>query len=301
MAAENNLDTLPEGTTGSVPGTNGLLRLNYFNGRFLTAESMRREQQYWDLRTRLVGEIHPPGIAWGLGLRYAANWPPPPPLHQDMPPPYQPRNGLPLNTQVLLQPGLAFDGVGRPISVGAELSFSFQQMVDQYVSHQTVVVGGGTQFEPCVCLAPAVPGTVTSGALIPPGPYLLVIAPTETPEGEAKVYGNVCATGRPALCEADAWRGGFRLFLTRVPVDVPMNLVRSAWDLRGVLSAWYFDVHEHRLSSRWDEPFPRAGANGEPPGFCAGPGPLDRQAGVVPLAMVYVGSDSSILFVDPWV
>jgi hypothetical protein len=300
MAAENNLDTLPDGSTGSVPGTNGLLRLNYFNGRFLTAESMRREQMYWDLRARLVGEIHPPGIAWGLGLRYSADWPAPSTTN-DNPGPFEPRNGLSLDTQVKLLPGLAFDGVGRPISVGAERAFTFKQMLDQYVSHQTVVVGGGTQFEPCVCLAPAVPGTVTSGALIPPGPYLLVIEPTETPEGEAKVYGNVCATGRPALCEADAWRGGFRLFLTRFPVDVPMNQVQSAWDLRGVLSAYYYDVHEHRLSTRWDEPFPRAGANGMPPGFCAGPGPLDRQAGVVPLAMVYVGSDSTILFVDPWV
>ena len=58
----------PEQRVGTRSGTNGLYRLNYFNGRFLTAEALRREQVYWDTRARLVAQTHGAGIAWGLSL-----------------------------------------------------------------------------------------------------------------------------------------------------------------------------------------------------------------------------------------
>lgn len=280
---------------GTVQGTNGLFRLNYFNGRSLTAEALRAEEIYWDTRARLLAQIAPQGIAWGLGLEAGVVWSAP---SDDCPSTFNPVEGkLTSGTTLKLQPGLAFDNAGRPIVVGAEFPFQLKSLMDQFISNQTVVVDGGTQFAPCVCLAPAPPGVTGKGPSLSPGPYLLIIKPQETPEGEAKLHGSACPSGGTMLCEADGWRGGFSLALTRFPVNVAMDSVCSAWDLRGVLSSYYFDVYEHALSQRWKDPFPR----GNGVDFCDGLGPLDHAEGAVPLAMLYVGNDGSILFLDSWI
>lgn len=295
MKLKIETDMLPEATALQIPGTNGLFRLNYFNGRYLTAEALRKEQIYWDYRARLDAEIHPSGIAWGLGLETKAAWAAPP--NECSSGHYVATGGIKAETSVTLQPGLAFNGAGRPIAVGAPFAFRFADLLDQFKTNRTIVVDGGTQFAPCVCLAPGLPGP-SGGGSISPGPYLLIIGSVETNEGEAKVHGNVCGAAAPKRCEADGWRGGFALSLARFPVDVPLDEICSAWDLRGVLSAYYFDVYEHALLERWLQPFPRGEADVD---FCAGLGPFDRQDGAVPLAMVYVGSDGSILFMDPWI
>lgn len=280
---------------GTVQGTNGLFRLNYFNGRSLTAEALRAEEIYWDTRARLLAQIEPQGIAWGLGLDPGVVWGAP---AGDPPGSYNPSaDKLALSATIKLQPGLAFDNAGRPIVVGAEFPFQLNKLMDQHISNQTVVVDGGTQFAPCVCLAPAPPGLTGKGPSLSPGPYLLIIKPVETPEGEAKLHGSACPTGGTMLCEADGWRGGFALALARFPVNVAMDSVSSAWDLRGVLSSYYFDVYEHALTQRWQAPFPQ----GNGVDFCAGLGPLDHAEGAVPLAMLYVGNDGSILFFDAWI
>jgi hypothetical protein len=295
MKLKIETDMLPEATAVQIPGTNGLFRLNYFNGRYLTAEALRKEQIYWDYRARLDAEIHPSGIAWGLGLETKAVWAAPP--NECSSDHYAAKNGVEAKTVVTLQPGLAFNGAGRPITVGAPFEFRFADLLDQFKTNRTIVVDGGTQFAPCVCLAPGLPGP-SGGGSVSPGPYLLLLGAVETNEGEAKVYGNVCGSAPPKRCEADGWRGGFALSLARFPVDVPLDEICSAWDLRGVLSAYYFDVYEHALLERWLQPFPRGEGDVD---FCAGLGPFDRQDGAVPLAMVYVGSDGSILFMDPWI
>lgn len=281
---------------------NGLFRLNYFDGRFLTAASARREQAYWDHRAQLVAQIFPAGIAWGLGLRFPSDYPYPA-YAIDGRRVALDSGGADAGLTLTLLPGLAFTGSGRPIVVGGEYDFKLSDLMTAAAQTPTVVIDGGTQFAPCVCLAPSRKLTGGTGSAVSPGPYLLLIAPTETPEGEAKVYGNVCASSsQPTLCEADGWRGGFVLSLARFPVDVPLELVGTAWDLRGLLSAYYFDVYEHALLQRWQSPFPQADPQtAGAPDFCAGTGRLDRQDGPIALAMIYVGSDGSVLWVDPWI
>lgn len=286
--------TLPE-TEKTAPGQNGLYRLNYFNGRFLTAEGLRKEQVYWDYRARLLGEIHPSGVAWGMSLTYDHTWKS---AGKDPAGRYQPVGGMSAGTKVLLRPGLAFNGIGQPIAVGADFEFTFAQLMDQWKSNKTVVVDGGTVFAPCVCLAPMPGGGMPGGQALPAGPYLLLIDPRESLEGEAKVYTQVCPGKSTPQCEKDGVRGGFALSLARFPVDVPMEQIESAWDLRSILSAYYFGVYELSLIQRWARPFPLDEGLKD---FCSGPGPFDRVPGHVPLAMVYVGSDGTILFVDPWI
>lgn len=285
----------PEQRAGTRSGTNGLYRLNYFNGRFLTAEALRREQVYWDTRARLVAQTHGAGIAWGLALDVPAIAAPF--RDQDVPAGWLAEGGaggLSSGATVQLQPGLAFDDVGRPIVVGTPFNFTFRQLVEQARVKPQIVVGGGTRFSPCVCLAPAPTTSSGSSPGMKPGAYLLIIEPGECPEGEAKVYGDVCAAANAgAHCETDGWRGTFGLSLAYVPVQPPVEELRSIWELRGVLSAWWFDVWEHSLVERWDPDFPA--------GFCTGPDPRLRSPGAVPLAMVYLGVDGSVLFVDAWI
>lgn len=389
----------PEGQTGDISRTNGLFRLNYFNGRFLTAEALRKEQTYWDTRARLVAQIHPPGIAWGLGLRVGVDDYPAireglgqdtrydwtdvwayldclnslvvstsgtgqiericqrnklseltslspeqwesireqlvrleeqlgsdcsgaypagyaqlmaddgrmllawcrgdsatggqAPEPQQVSDPYS-GGGIPSDETICLSPGVAFDGVGRPIVVGSSEGFTFGELLDDFVTKPRTIVSGGTQFAPCVCLEPTSIST-QDGVAVTAGAYLLVITPEERPEGEAKVYGTACPSPGAVHCETDGWRGGFGLSLVRYPTTVPVDQVQSAWDLRGVLAAHYFDVYEHSLAKRWPAGFAADGA------WCQGPGPFQRLAGAVPLAMVYVGTNGSVLWMDPWI
>src|SRR5581483_1406294 len=60
---------LPSAPGGDVNGWNSLCRTNWFNGRFLTAEALRRQDTYFDYRSRLDMHALMPGIAYGLGLQ----------------------------------------------------------------------------------------------------------------------------------------------------------------------------------------------------------------------------------------
>lgn len=285
-AAENGF---PGGPAGDVRGSNALSRTNWFNGRYLTAEALSRQDVYFDHRARLAAHAQMPGIAWGLGLEAdGANATPP---HS------QARSGgLAPERTLVLRRGLAFDHAGRPILVSAPFRFSIEQLLGTWRKTPQRVVGGGIDFMPCVCLAADPGGPAGGSAALPPGPYLLVIQAGESEEGGAKVMGEICAGAAAANCRADAWRGGFGLSLVRFPVDLPLREdLRSIWDVRGTLSAYYFDVFEHALWKRWDPAFATEGP------FCADSGPGRHDGAAIALAMLYLGEDGSVLFLDQWI
>lgn len=284
----------PEGPAGDVQGWNGLGRTNWFNGRYLTAEALKRQDVYFDARSRLAAQALMPGIAWGLGVRGDTVQAPPVFLPGDDQPPR--RNGFPADRELELQRGLAFDHQGRPILVAQFFRFTIEQLIGVYRTTPQRVVGGSIEFMPCVCLAPDPAGPSGGTAQVPSGPYLLVIEAAERPDGEAKVVDDLCAGGQPDTCRADAWRGGFGLSLVRFPVELPLRQdLRSVWDLRGTLSAYFFDVFEHPL---WRRRTPLFATDD---GFCAGTGSGRHDAAAVALAMLYLGEDGSVLFLDPWI
>ena len=171
-----------------------------------------------------------------------------------------------------------------------------EQLIGTYRKTPQRVVGGGTEFAPCICLAPDPAGPTSGGPAVPPGTYLLVIQAGETEEGGAKVMGDVCGGAAPVTCRADAWRGGFGLSLVRFPVELPLRPdLRTAWDLRGTLSGYYFDVFEHPLWRRWDPDFLADGV------FCRDTGPGRHDAGAIALAMLYLAEDHTVLFLDQWI
>jgi hypothetical protein len=53
----------PEAPSGDARGDNNLRRTNWFNGRYLTAEALSRQDVYFDHRARLNAHALMPGIA----------------------------------------------------------------------------------------------------------------------------------------------------------------------------------------------------------------------------------------------
>ena len=275
--------------TGDVRGSNNLRRTNWFNGRYLTAEALSRQDVYFDARTRLGAHAQMPGIAWGLGI--VADGANATPLNTE-----SRSGGIPPSRTLTLRRGLAFDHVGRPILVSQPFAFTIEQLLGAYRKTPQKVVGGGVDFMPCVCLVDDPAGPTGGSALVPSGPYLLVIQPNESEEGGAKVMGEICGGTAAVNCRAEAWRGGFGLSLVRFPVELPLRGdLASAWDLRGTLSAYFFDVFEHPLWKRWDPDFLTDGP------FCSDTGPGRHDAAAIALAMVYLGEDGSVLFLDQWI
>lgn len=272
-------DALADELTPQLQQTNGLLRTNYFNGRYMTAEALHRDQVYFERRDRLVAQTHTWGIAWGLGLRPPSTW------HDE----------VDVGDEFVLQPGLAFDDEGRPISVQGELRFTFSSLLSDFTARPSMAVRGGTSFAPCVCMKSHRPDTTDAGAAHEVGPYLLVVYPTETSEGLAKVHDQSCGGTTPRHCKPEAWRQGVALSLVKYPFD-PMQRhdVQTMRDARGAVAAHYFYEWEYNLAARWEDPFARDDR------FCEGLGPLERGRTVVPLAMVYIGSGGGVSFVDPW-
>lgn len=108
--------------TGDVRGSNNLRRTNWFNGRYLTAEALSRQDVYFDARLRLAAHAQMPGIAWGLGIGAAgANATP---VHSE-----SRTGGMPAGQTLTLRRGLAFDHVGRPILVSEPFTFTIEKLL----------------------------------------------------------------------------------------------------------------------------------------------------------------------------
>lgn len=277
----------PQQAVGDARDRNNLRRTNWFNGRYLTAEALSRQDVYFDHRARLNAQALMPGIAWGLGIEGAG-------LNRLSG--QERRGGLAAGAPLTLRRGLAFDGVGRPILVSQDFRFTLADLIGVSLKTPRRVVGGQREFTPCVCLAPDPGGPSGGSAALPSGPYLLVIEAGEVPEGQARVTGDVCGGRRTATCEADVWQGSFGLSLVRFPVDAPLlNDIPDVWALRGTLSAYYFDVFEHPLWQRWDPDFPSDGS------FMRDSGPGRHEGMAIPLALVHLGEDGTALYLDSWI
>ncbi len=262
---------------------NGLSRTNYFNGRYLDAEALRRDQVYFARRDRLVAQTEHAGIAWGLGLDYPRR-----DLQTDRP-------GLTVASQIVLHPGVAFDGDGRPILVDRNFPFTLDELLTEYAQNPSRAVKPSSRFQPCVCVE-RMPGNEDAGPEYPTGAYILVISPTAHSEGSARVYADPCAKDRNVHCDANAWRHAFRLSLVRYDTFQHEQFnIQDSCELRGELAAHYFDRWERNLRARWRPDFARDHR------FCEGLGPFHRAPGAVALGMVFVTSGGDVSVFDPWI
>lgn len=250
---------------GGLSGINGLTRTHWFDGRFMTARAMARDQIWNDARARLVAQDGVAGIVWGLMVE-------------------QDSQG---KGQMTLDRGLAFDDMGRPIVVGQPYSFALADLFSKASSVRRGP-GGSSSFEPCDC-GPAARSSQASGASLG-GYYLLVIHPKECPEGLAKVHGSACG-GSSGSCQTELFRGAFSLSLEKLPVPViPPQEENDSFARQSMLADWYLHVFEGAKTRPWSPQF----------GQATRLGPQLRVDAGVALAIVSIADGGTVEFLETW-
>jgi hypothetical protein len=145
----------------------GALRsANFFNGRLLTGDDLRREQDAHQARLRRLGRAIGDGVAYGLEVTETTG---------------TSTNSRPV---VTVAAGLALCRSGQTVELSAAIDLGLAR------SAPTATSEPGALFADC---QPFAPGTYTAGA----GVYLLTIAPAQQGEGRAPVSG---LTNEPAPC-----------------------------------------------------------------------------------------------------
>lgn len=181
----------------------GVRRNNFFNGRLLSAEDLRAEQDATRAQLRDHGRAFGDGIAWGLCAELVAQGPADP--------------------TVRIRPGLAFNRLGDALRLqdGVEV-----RLVPQVVASE--VLAG--LF--AACEQPRPMATLSAG-----GAWVLTAAPVSGYSEMALVSDpNATAIGRGS-CGARFQVEGLSFRLARVPIDLAHGLVPQGMDTGGTLES----------------------------------------------------------------
>lgn len=193
MSDGNNPDSVflltQDGVAAIEKGT-PLTRLNYFDGKFLRADDLLKEQNYFLAVAHLSNRAGGYGIVSGLELKLEG-----------------------ANLRVF--PGLAINADGELILLSAETPFAVEDLVKQTNS---VSPSGSACFGTCGEETPSQPLS-NAGADV----YLITIAPAEGLCGQEDVYGKLCE----AVCATDSQRPykleGVALRARRLQLDLPSS------------------------------------------------------------------------------
>ena len=181
----------------------GLQRNNFFNGRLLSAEDLRTEQDASRAQQRALARASGDGVAWGLDVTLLPG-----------------SAGAP---RVRVGAGLAFNRLGDLLQLPAEADLAL-------VPDSTVVAVSAGLF--AACEQPRASASL-SGA----GAYLLVISPVSGYSGSATVADpNSTGLGRGA-CGARYSVEGLRFRLVAIDTAAAASLVPAAIDPGGAQQA----------------------------------------------------------------
>lgn len=181
----------------------GVRRNNFFNGRLLSAEDLRAEQDATRAQLRDHGRAFGDGIAWGLGVELVAQGP--------------------ANPTVRITPGLAFNRLGDALRLQDDVEV---RLVPQVVASE--VLAG--LF--AACEQPRPMATLSAG-----GAWVLTAAPVSGFSEMAVVSDpNATAIGRGS-CGARFQVEGLSFRLARVPIDQAHGLVPQGIDIGGTLES----------------------------------------------------------------
>ena len=177
----------------------GLQRNNFFNGRLLSAEDLRTEQDASRTQQRALARASGDGVAWGLDVTPLAS-----------------SAGAP---RVRVGAGLALNRLGDLLQLPADADLTL-------VPDSTVAAVSAGLF--AACEQPRASATLRGG-----GPYLLVVAPVSGYSGSATVADpNTTSLGRGA-CGARYSVEGVRLRLVAIDPTANASLVPAAIDPGG--------------------------------------------------------------------
>lgn len=251
---------LPAGT----PITDGVRSVNFFNGRLLTAEDLRREQD----ATRTLGDRTGQAVGDGVvrGLRV-----------------HRPGGPDPAHPEVEVSSGTALNRQGYPLRLpyDVRLSLAGASMSSAPASPSS----GG--FDACSALPKTSPLTL-------PGIYLLTVSPAGEPVGRAPSSGIGSGTGITG-CGTDACAEGVVFRVVHLTLDATLLADRAR--LRNRLAQLMFGTDDPRRTRLQHDPFGSAGGRyGLLDDLRAGPLGDDE----VPLACLLWTPGVGIEFVDEW-
>jgi hypothetical protein len=210
-----------------------LTRLNYFDGKFLRADDLRREQTYFRQLVQFSNQGLGPGVVYGMDTV------------------------LDRQGRLSIGAGVAMDSVGRTLLIGSTATLDIAALIDASrrsapdPRRKSVVAGGpcgGADFSDCVDVTgPPTDGVTPAGSL-----YVICVAHAESLCGTEDVYGRLCeeacvtATDRPLVVEGVIVRA---LPLTlRTPLATS-HVTLDRRHLRSLVASAYFEDERHIVAS----------------------------------------------------
>jgi len=248
-----------------TPITNGVRRVNFFNGRLLTASDLRREQDANAVLRDRLGLAVGDGVVSGLRVGRPPAHPAPDPVHP----------------VVRVTAGVAVNRAGHALRLPYDVDVSLERPAGTGLAAAPPAAGG---FASCSGLPDGAP-------LATAGVYLLTVAPSSQAQGRAPVGG---LGNEIASCGTDADAEGvqFRIVLVSLP-----SAVLADPRVRNRLAHLMFGTEDdaaHRLEL---DPF---GGPAQPYGLLDQLRATTLVDQEVPLACLLWVPGQGILFVDEW-
>ncbi len=269
-----------EGKDGytAIPSHTPLVRLNYFDGKFLRAEDLQLEQRYQRQLVRLANQAGGAGVVHGCSAT------------------------LDRGDVLQVSPGLAIDPHGRALLIPEALSIEIFELLaasSRRAASRKPVTGRSKvktkRFGDCETRAESEPTEVVHGSEL----YLITLGHAEAYCGEEDVYGKLCeeacitSTDRPYIVEG--------VVLRAEPVDsltLKTNLleatgvVMTSDHLRSLVASAFFADARGRAPSLVSSEGLTTGP------WCTGAASSGGQH--VPIALL-AHDGSSTTFIDPWI
>lgn len=193
-----------------------LAKLNFFDGRYLRADDLTREQRYHEVRGELLALAGGAGPVFGLGVPLPA------------------QTGGPLG----VTRGLGYTERGETVLLAGPVSFDLPALIaaTQTLAQAETTATGGAGFGDCA-LAEA-PAAETTSATMPV--YLITIAPVPAFCGREDVYGQLCEAACVQGSAANLVISGS--ILRARPVNLVLPPVAGSTDLHlrsRLATAWF--------------------------------------------------------------
>jgi hypothetical protein len=258
-----------------IPRPTPLTRLNYFDGKFLRADDLSREQHYLRSLVELANRAGGWGVVHGFDTRLGTQ-----------------------RATLDLGPGLAIDPAGRTLFLPHAASVSVQELLEKSRRQASSAVSAAQKsqangrggFDLCEVDEP---DTEEPGSAFATDLYLISIAHVEALCGEEDVYGKLCedacvtSSQRPYRLEGVVVRA--------VPLTLRPGACDAPWltakHLRSRVAAAYFADERRRLGRLM------SGARLRQETWCLGA--RAEPGNEVPLAVVAVNGDA-VDFLDAW-
>lgn len=248
-----------------------LTRLNYFDGKFLRADDLRREQNYFRHLVQFSNQGLGAGVVYGMDTV------------------------LDRQGRLSIGAGLAMDSAGRTLLIGDTQTLDIGALIDASRRTSTATPlkrrgPGGAAFRDCVDLAANPSDEPTPAGSL----YVICIGHAEALCGTEDVYGQLCeeacvtATDRPLIVEGVVVRALPLTLRTRLATSgVPLDRRH----LRSLVASAYFEDERHVVGSL----ISRAGLSMDT--WCVG---ADLGAvACVPLAVISRAGNTTV-FLDAW-